>query len=187
MAAVDRRVMKSREAIKRAFFELMTERDFKDITVHLISERADLNRGTFYLHYVDKYDLLDKCIGEQFNELLRACAMEGHDQTHIPTFDSILAATSHFEVNYQFYASMLNDEGMPSFRDRLYRLMSEGIREQVNMDGINRGMNKEILVHFMASAIVGIVEWWISHKMPVPAEQLARELWTLLERNQIHQ
>ena len=38
----------------------MHEKPFKDITVKDITERADLNRGTFYLHYVDIYDLLSK-------------------------------------------------------------------------------------------------------------------------------
>src|SRR5690606_3691965 len=103
-----------------------------------------------------------------------------------PTFDSILATTEYFEEHFLFYTCMLNDKGMPSFRDRMHQLMEKGILEQLNMSGINKGMNKDILVQFMASAIVGIVEWWILNKMPVPANQLARELWALLERNQIH-
>lgn len=184
--AVDRRILKTREAIKKAFFELMAEKDFKEITVHLISERANLNRGTFYLHYLDKFHLLDKCIEEQFADLLRVCASKGHDHTQFPTFDSILATTEYFEEHFLFYTCMLSNKGMPSFRDRMHQLMVEGIHEQLNMSGINKGMNKEILVQFMASAIVGIVEWWILNNMTVPASQLARELWTLLERNQIH-
>lgn len=184
---VDRRVLKSQEAIKKAFFELMAEKDFKEITVHLISERANLNRGTFYLHYLDKFDLLDKCIEEQFAELMRVCAAKEHDQTHYPTFDSILTTTQYFEEHFMFYSCMLNNKGMPSFRDRMLELMVKGIHEQINMSDINKGMNKDILVQFMASAIVGIIEWWIVNHMPVPAQQLANELWTLLERNQINQ
>jgi AcrR family transcriptional regulator len=183
---VDRRIIKTREAIKKAFFELMAEKDFKDITVQLISDRANLNRGTFYLHFYDKFQLLDNCIEEQFTQLLEVCASKGHDQTHFPTYDSILATTEYFEQHFLFYSCMLNNTGMPSFRDRMHQLMVRGIHEQLNMNGINKGMNKELLVQFMASAIVGIVEWWILNKMPVPANQLARELWTLLERNQIH-
>lgn len=182
---VDRRVLKTREAIKKALFELMLAKDFKDITVHLISERANLNRGTFYLHYLDKFHLLDQCVKEQFDELMRVCASKGHDQTHFPSFDSILATTAYFEEHYAFYSCMLNDKGMATFRNQLLELMVKGIGEQLDMRGINKGMNKDILVQFMASAIVGIVEWWILNKMPVPADQLARELWALLERNEI--
>lgn len=104
----------------------------------------------------------------------------------MPTFGSLLSTTEYFEEHFLFYSCMLNSKGMPSFRDRMLKLMVKGIHEQLNMSGINKGMNREILVQFMASAIVGIVEWWIHNKMPVPANELARELWTLLERNQIH-
>ncbi|MFS0725190.1 TetR/AcrR family transcriptional regulator [Paenibacillus sp. 1P07SE] len=186
MGSVDRRILKTREAIKKAFFELMAQKDFESITVQLISERANLNRGTFYLHYLDKFDLLDKCIEEQFTELLRVCASQGHEQTQVPSFESLLSTTAYFEEHFLFYSCMLNSKGMPSFRDRLHQFMVKGIREQLNMDDINKGLNKEILVQFMASAIAGIVEWWIHNKMPVPASELARELWALLERNQIH-
>ena len=46
--------------LKDSLIELMTERDFKNISVKDITERADLNRGTFYNHYTDTYDLLQK-------------------------------------------------------------------------------------------------------------------------------
>src|SRR5690606_15043453 len=158
---------------------LIAEKEFKDITVNLISEKANLNRGTFYLHYLDKFDLLDKCIEEQFTEILRVCALDGHDQTHYPTYESILATTQYFEKHFLFYSSMLNDTGMPSFRHLMLQLMVKGINEQINMNDINIGLNKDILVQFMASAIVGMVEWWIVNNRPVTAEQLAKELWIL--------
>ena len=38
---------------------LIEEKDFQKITIHEIAERADINRGTFYLHFLDKYDMMD--------------------------------------------------------------------------------------------------------------------------------
>lgn len=60
MSKVDRRITKSQEAIKIALIELMTEKSFDHITIKEISERANVNRGTIYLHYLDKFDLLEK-------------------------------------------------------------------------------------------------------------------------------
>ncbi len=60
MAKVDRRILKSQEAIKKAVTELMTKKRFDDITIQDIADKANVNRGTIYLHYMDKYDLLDK-------------------------------------------------------------------------------------------------------------------------------
>ena len=56
----DRRVRRTKKLLKQGLSELMKEKDFKDISVKDITDRMDLNRGTFYLHYNDIYDLLEK-------------------------------------------------------------------------------------------------------------------------------
>lgn len=59
MTKVDRRIIKTQEAIKYAFIELMSEKNLDEITMQNISDRANVGRRTIYLHYFDKYDLLD--------------------------------------------------------------------------------------------------------------------------------
>ena len=54
----DRRVRKTKQAIKNAFIQLLNKKDLEKITIQDITELADINRGTFYLHYEDKYILL---------------------------------------------------------------------------------------------------------------------------------
>ena len=60
----DRRIRRTKKLLKQALAQLMDEKEFKDITVKDITERADLNRGTFYLHYTDTYDILNKIENE---------------------------------------------------------------------------------------------------------------------------
>ena len=55
MVKVDRRVLKTQESLKKAVIELMIEKNFDDITIQDIADRANVNRGTIYLHYQDKY------------------------------------------------------------------------------------------------------------------------------------
>ena len=64
MQELDRRTRKTRKAISDAFWKLMQEKDFEDITINDITETADIHRATFYLHYQDKYDWLEKSISE---------------------------------------------------------------------------------------------------------------------------
>lgn len=47
----DRRVRKTKQAIKNAFIQLLNKKDLEKITIQDITELADINRGTFYLHY----------------------------------------------------------------------------------------------------------------------------------------
>ena len=56
----DRRTLKTRKAIRDALSQLLTKKELHKVTVQEITEIADINRGTFYKHYLDIYDLYDK-------------------------------------------------------------------------------------------------------------------------------
>lgn len=58
----DRRAAYTRAAIRNAFFEIMREKGFAKMSVADICKRADISRGTFYLHYEDKFALLNTLI-----------------------------------------------------------------------------------------------------------------------------
>jgi len=70
---MDRRIEKSRQAIMDAFTKLMLEKDFEKITINEIAELANVNRGTVYSHYVDRFDLLNQCIENHINKLFETC------------------------------------------------------------------------------------------------------------------
>lgn len=180
MAKVDRRILKSQEAIKKAVIELMSEKNFDDINIHDISDRANVNRGTIYLHYQDKYDLLDKLIEAHINELREmcewACELDFINAT-IPFFE-------YFERNYAFFSTMLASKGAPSFRTRFLAFFIEEFKDEVDKtSGKNNGLSDDIIVQFTGTAYVGVVEWWITNGMPYPPDVVAKQVGTLLERS----
>lgn len=59
---VDLRIQRTQKSIKQAFFELIEEEGFDHISVKDITARAMISRNTFYLHYSDKFDLLNKIV-----------------------------------------------------------------------------------------------------------------------------
>ncbi|MEH7318966.1 TetR/AcrR family transcriptional regulator, partial [Priestia megaterium] len=65
----DLRVIRTRKMIKESFIDLIQEKGYESITIRDIADNALINRATFYLHYVDKQDLVDKLIDEVFEEL----------------------------------------------------------------------------------------------------------------------
>ncbi|MFL5626870.1 MAG: TetR/AcrR family transcriptional regulator [Ktedonobacteraceae bacterium] len=67
---VDPRVKRTRQLLQQAFIELLQEKSFQAITVQDITERATVNRATFYAHYADKYALLDGYIREHFHQVV---------------------------------------------------------------------------------------------------------------------
>lgn len=109
MIKVDRRILKTQESLKKAVIELMAVKNFDDITIQDIADQANVNRGTIYLHYQDKYDLLDKLIESHMNELGEmdewACKLDWSNGL-VPFFE-------YFEKNYLFFSTMLASKGAP--------------------------------------------------------------------------
>lgn len=60
----DPRIVRTRKLIMDAFIELSSQKEFKDITVKDITTKAMINRATFYYHFQDIYDLLEKALSE---------------------------------------------------------------------------------------------------------------------------
>ncbi|MDP4094504.1 MAG: TetR/AcrR family transcriptional regulator [Bacillota bacterium] len=184
---MDRRIQKTKDAIIDAFVGLMAEKDFEKITINEIADRANINRGTVYLHYVDKYDLLEKCIDAHLVKLFKNCMPEVNT-TDFSTKASMVRTFEYLEQHAFFYSTIFKNKGVPAFRSRLNEMAINNLRKQIDISGINQNMNKEVLVQFLASAAVGSLEWWITNSMPYPAKDMVEQIWTLLERVQlIHQ
>jgi AcrR family transcriptional regulator len=177
---MDRRVVKTRKAITEAFIGLLEERDFEQITINDIADRADVNRGTVYLHYTDKFDLLDQSIETYLQQLVESCMVEG-PTTPMTIKDALLRTFRYLEQHAPVYSTLLTRKGIPAFRNRLMTLLIQGVEEQVDACGIHKGLNREITIQFLASAAAGLLEWWIMNSMPYPAEEIAEELISMLE------
>src|SRR3989337_4369074 len=67
----DRRIQRTRQALRRTLMELIKEKGYDSISVEEITQRANLGRATFYLHYKDKEDLLIDEFSELANERAR--------------------------------------------------------------------------------------------------------------------
>ncbi|MGB3715346.1 MAG: TetR/AcrR family transcriptional regulator [Candidatus Promineifilaceae bacterium] len=66
----DKRIIRTRQWLSKAFLELLEEKGLQKMTVQDISERANVNRATFYAHYEDKYDLFNTIIDHSFQQKL---------------------------------------------------------------------------------------------------------------------
>ena len=96
---LDRRTRYTISVIRKSFFELLRETGFAKITVADICRRAEINRGTFYLHFEDKYALLDSLIDDA---LAAAPPLEGNAQASLcqraPINDEYLLLYSDSEI-----------------------------------------------------------------------------------------
>lgn len=176
----DRRVRKSQQAILEAFVGLLAEKDFEHITMQEIAQRADVNRGTVYLHYVDKFDLLEHCIDSHLAQLLEDC-LPGGTMSH-PTKAALQRTFVYLEQHAFLYRTLLVNKGIPTFRNRLMAVLVQSLGAYFDASGIPHDKNKEVSAQFLASAAVGVLEWWITQSMPYSPTETVDHLWALVER-----
>ncbi|AIQ47142.1 TetR family transcriptional regulator [Paenibacillus sp. FSL R7-0273] len=179
MTKVDRRILKSQEAIKKAVIELMSEKSFDAITIQDISDKANVHRATVYLHYQDKFDLLNRLIQEHIAAMREitdwACEIDWRTATQ--------AFFEYFEQNYLFFSTMLASKGAPSFRTQFLQFIIEEFKEEIDLAGEkNRELSEAAILQYMGNAYVGVVEWWITNGMPIPPAEMAKQAGILLER-----
>ncbi|GAB1792372.1 TetR/AcrR family transcriptional regulator [Priestia megaterium] len=180
MVKVDRRIARTQEAIKKAFLELMSEKSFDSITIQNIADRANINRATVYLHYLDKFDLLDKIMEEHIENMSDFCESEAD----LNWIDSTIHCMEYLESNYLFFSTMLASEGARYFRNRFLQHNLEEFKKDVDITkGKNLGQNEDVVVEFVANAYVGVVEWWLKNEMPYSPKEMAEKVGNLLERN----
>ncbi len=170
---------RTQDAIKTAFLELMSEKSFDNITIQDISDRANINRATVYLHYLDKYDLLDKIIEEHIQNMAELCEQDAD----MEWIEATVHCMEYLKSNYLFFSTMLASEGAQYFRSRFVQYNMEEFKKEVDITkGKNFGQNAEIVAEFVANAYVGVVEWWIKNGMPYSSEEMAEKVGDLLER-----
>lgn len=166
-----------------ALIELIAQKDFEKITINEIADKANVNRGTIYLHYVDKYALLNECVEISLTNLAKHCAVERNTQESAKK--SMIKTFEYMETHAFLYTTLLKGRGTSIFRDKLTEMMSQNFEKQIDMNGINNDIPKNMLVQFFSSAAASVLEWWFINNIPYSAEEITEYLWNLLERNQL--
>lgn len=121
---MDRRKRKSQVAIRQALLELIREKDFDQITIADITNRADLNRGTFYLHYEDKYKMIDELENGFINELQQIIIEELQNITTLDTlirsrYNTLIQLFDCFKSNHDLLEIIFNTKGVFSLQEHL--------------------------------------------------------------------
>ncbi|WP_438349014.1 TetR/AcrR family transcriptional regulator [Paenibacillus sp. FA6] len=95
---IDPRTLRTRKLIMDAFIELSTKKDFKDFTIGDITSAATVNRATFYNHFIDKYDLLEKVLRESvMREVLQEVST--HEGINEETIRAIFISIIKFQTS----------------------------------------------------------------------------------------
>ena len=156
----DLRVYKTNQSIKWAFIDLVEEKGFDHVSVKDICAKALINRNTFYLHYYDKVDLLNKIVSEVFIEQEKSINSLKKEST-INDRESIkkgfIATLNSFYKEIEFYRVILLDSNMSGHIDKY----ASHLRNQLSRIYSLESMNHYIETDYIFYGIVGVVKNWI--------------------------
>src|SRR5215216_2599590 len=121
----DLRVRRTRKLLQQALLEAASEKGFAHVTVRDITERAMVNRATFYRHYEDKYDLLRQYLEELSGMIDSQSESSSAEDGLDISVDSLPAGLvnlyRHIQANREFYRVMLGNQGDPAFCAQSFR------------------------------------------------------------------
>lgn len=167
---IDRRIRKTRALLRQGLIQLMTTKDIQDISVKELSDLADINRGTFYLHYNDIFDMLEKTEDElfaEFNEILdRNLTAEILSPEH--TLREIFA---FLDRNRDFAKVTMGPHGDLAFVNRMKELVRKRIYAMPDLQ--KRQEDPIYIDSFIVSGCIGVIETWLNHPNPKPPEEMA--------------
>lgn len=173
-STLDRRVRKTRRILRQCLTALLKEKKIQDITVRELSEMADINRGTFYLHYKDVYDLLEQIENELVEELQGILTRyNGQDFITTPTmiFSELYPLVKE---NSDIISILMGENGDLYFLNRLKALIQERCLQYWNSlhvceDNVSLGVYSS----FIVSGCIGIVQYWLNTGLVESPEHMA--------------
>ncbi len=194
---LDLRTQRTHHVIRQAFVELVQLKGFDAITVGAIARQARINRGTFYRHFPDKYalavDVFEEAIASMFSIvgapeqnlaiLIDLDPMEGDlsGPRMKKAIELLTGFFAYFRDHADYYATMLGRKGNSWFEQAMCDVLSEqwlkratGTQAAVSRKKTTGyAMPPELVTTCLARSVVGMLVWWLRHRCPQSARELA--------------
>lgn len=177
---MDRRVQRTRELLRRALLQLINEKGYDAVTIQDITDRANVGRSTFYLHYQSKDDLLV----DHHSEFEIQIPMAEWSQDETPGDEAIAGLVAYlqsFARQRPMYLAIVKGKDGD--------LIMRGIQEQMvkNLQASLRAafpaqeptIPLDILCNYIAGAQISLINWWMLNQTDHDALTLARMIQRL--------
>lgn len=185
---VDPRVKRTRKLLQQAFMELFQEKGFASISIQDITERATVNRATFYAHFADKFALMDSIIREQFH-LVVASLLPVVPTWGIESLRILIRAT--FDFLHEFHHDCKPSD--TQFDPLVERAIQEELADillswlkQVSVSDTRPRVRIEMIASVMSWAIFGTAVQWSKNERTPSAEEMTNQVLSVLTDGVAH-
>ena len=161
---IDSRVLKTEQAIKEAFMELVKEKGYNQVTVSDICKKSSINRNTFYLHYLDKDDLVGKMLKTAYS------TMDNALKEYTITYKTSMRKISEIQIRWgirnlllfmesdkELYKTILQDESLNGYIDVIAKMLKKHIAELLDISNASGNM----IYEYAFSGMFGLIKQWV--------------------------
>jgi len=187
-ANIDRRVLRTRDALHQTLMSLILEKGYEEVTVANICDAANVGRSTFYSHFACKDDLRRHGIDHVRRSIVeQVSAADGNP--HDGPFAFSLILFEHARDHLDRYRALVDSDGgravLATFRQTLSDLVREELAaasQKHSADAIPR----ELVVRYVVGAFMDVLTWWLDGGAKLPAEQMDAMFRSLLTEGVLH-
>lgn len=179
---IDRRVNRTRRLLRQSLMALVVEKGYDSVTIEDITERAELGRTTFYLHYRDKEELLLESIDTIADELTEKIYHEIEQQEpdiQSPNrFRPIVFVFQHACDNRMLYQIILRGEGSTVAASRIRKiifnaaLMFFNVQLDPAIKSTLSDTQMELFAAYFSSSLLGFLTWWLEAESAYNPEEM---------------
>ena len=173
---VDRRVIKTKRSIQKAFAKLLSEKDINDITVSDIAATADINRKTFYNYYAGIYEVVDEIendIVRRFDKAVTEIDLRENVNSPYMVFEKI---TTIINTDVDFFGYLLSMDSNMSLTVKLVDLLKDKTRSILvqYLDLSHERM--ELMLEYTVTGIVAVYRSWFNSDRSRPIEEISADI-----------
>ncbi|WP_026525069.1 TetR/AcrR family transcriptional regulator [Butyrivibrio sp. MB2005] len=174
----DGRIRYTKMRIRTAFYELLREIGYEKISVTAICSRAEINRATFYKHYLDVPDLVDKlqeAVIDEITAKLEAASYENIDEFVTNTL-KYMRESMKDDLSLMSFMSQNGSE----FSKKLVLLFYDHFSEALSVYADSApDLNKEVLFAYISAGSAGVIDYWNKSGFAESEEQIAAKILKL--------
>ncbi len=164
----DRRVKRTQNLLAKALIALTLEKGYEAVTIRDITERADIGYATFFRHYHDKDALLHDVLDVVLAELISLLHPSTQDSDPIAIGTLIF---SYVQEHNEIIRVLLSSRGSSSLLQHMIEAGTQSVLAQ-NTPQPGSPVPPEIAAYHLVTASIALIQWWLEHDMPYPAERM---------------
>jgi hypothetical protein len=131
-----------------------------------------------YLHFLDKYDIFEKCIDIYIDELLSHCS--ANEEIHLQE-EAMRKVFFYLEEHIDLYKLIHKNDKYGMFRKKFTNALLEQVAIAMEVIPEEIAISHDIASQFLVNGLLGVIEWWIGNDMPCSAEETTEKLLAFLK------